>query len=62
VGKPSDDIHDSQQWRRRGEEARAVAVHINDLGNRLALLKVAEACERMANWIEQRAGKADDAS
>jgi hypothetical protein len=54
VGNPPK-IYDPQQWQRRGEEARAVAEHISDPATRLDMLRIAEACEQMAKWIEQRA-------
>jgi hypothetical protein len=55
VTMPDRLINDAPHWRARAEETRAVAEGVHDLFSRDALLRIADAYDRLAERTEQRA-------
>ena len=48
---------DPEYWRKRAEEARAVAVQMKDTHTKAAMLGIAQDYEKLAQRAEQRAGE-----
>ena len=46
-----------EYWRKRAEEARAVAVHMMDAHTKAIMLSIAQDYEKLAQRAEQRAAK-----
>jgi hypothetical protein len=54
---PAPLINDPKHWRDRAEEARAVAVWMSDEQARLAMLKIAEGYDHLAELAELRSSE-----
>ena len=50
------DLNDPEYWRRRAEEARAVAVQMTDPHTKAIMLSIAQDYEKLAARAQQRAG------
>jgi hypothetical protein len=48
---------DPEYWRKRAEEARAIAVQMSDAHNKAIMLGIAQDYEKLAQRAEQRALK-----
>jgi hypothetical protein len=51
-------INDVRHWRRRAQEARALAEHLRGADARANMLKIAAEYERIAERVRDRAGSA----
>lgn len=47
-------VNDPEYWRKCGEEARAIAVQMNDPQTKAVMLKIAQDYEKLALRAEQR--------
>ena len=50
-------INDPEHWRKRAEEARAIAEELTDAKEREKMLKLAEDYEKLAKRAEHRSGR-----
>ena len=50
------DFNNAEYWRRRAEEARAVAVQMTEAHTKATMLTIAQEYEKLAVRAEQRAG------
>jgi hypothetical protein len=57
---PVTQLNDPKYWRKRAEEARAVAVQMMDPHTKAVMLGIAQDYEKLAKRAEQRAVKISD--